>query len=340
MASLASQACEPDVLVMVHLLAAFLLLVAYYNTVCARAGKDALLILLPEHGGSLGATYGNEKAAVFRFLSWDNKLRYCSLHNIQCLVGLSKKSRTRSLHPRLFKIRKMLHALNRCAKRANMIYMDTDTVLTNGSTNLFSMHFFAKPFDAEGRLGLSLDLNYTYATKHNLLPGELRYQTGVILLKSPNAAVRLLLQDWMLLSSVLEKEGSPVHATNGGINATSVATLLGVNDSAEYHSDQWLFNELLRRKPEYRSIVDIIEPRDVLNAFPAYSDSCCTHAVFDSATAIKAVRAVEPAETVAQAAGFAAYWKQLGIPNGDEVIGKSTVVHFAGKLCTVSYQCC
>lgn len=311
-------------------LTVLLLTMACYDVGSVRTLRDALLVLQPEHGGSLSASYGSNKANVFKFLSWDNKLRYCSLHRIQCLVGCLKESMSSasSLHPRLLKIRKIFHAIIRVTKAANVIYMDADTVLTNASTNLFSKDFFSISVERGERLGLTLDLDYTYATKHNLLPGEERYQTGVIFLRSPSSTVRLLLQDWMRLSHVLEKETHQVYGRNGDINATSAS----LHEHGQYHSDQWLFNELIRRKPAYRSIVEIILPRHVFNAFPAYPDSYYMYTGPDSdATLSTAVRSVvEPSENLPRA-DIAAYWRHLGIPNGDEVKGESEIVHFAGN---------
>jgi len=126
-------------------------------------------------------------------------------------------------------------------------------------------------------------------------PQSSRYQTGVMLIKN-DAWSRRMLRDWLVLSqSTISSE------------------------SEKHPSDQRLWNELIKSHPEYESHVHVLGPRSYFNAFP-------NHSVYTPTDALFAVSSGSSLKTQWKYP----YWDTLKLPRGDERVGQSLIVHFAG----------
>eukprot|EP01032_Pedospumella_encystans_P021335 gene21335-24205_t len=134
------------------------------------------------------------------------------------------------------------------------------------------------------------------------LGSENRYQTGVIFLKAVKKTRRIV-KEWLNLAEV------GIHAVN---TSSSSSKSNKAPENNHLHSDQWLFNQLLLQQPTLKSLVHILSPRHLYNAFPAY------HIYNQSG--------LQPNSTSYKVAQF---WEDLKLPQGDEVDGVSQMVYLA-----------
>lgn len=285
--------------------------------------ENAILFLLSFKSEKQDVAYGQAKADAFQYLSWDNRLRYCYFHTVMCMIGRlgSVPGRNKIMEPRLQKVRKILQAVSMKAPPENFVFMDTDVVLADASTNIFEDDFFTNGMIDGERLGITMDLNYTFATRNNLPTDTQRYQTGVLFLRTTNGqSVHALLRNLLNLSKTLVRD---VHSGETRSHNLSSHSL---KDGDRRFSDQWLLNELVHQQPQYASIIDILQPRHVFNAFPVYEESWYSVSVQTNGSLPINVGHARP-----QQSSVSSYWNQLGLPRGDEIKGKSVVVHFAGS---------
>lgn len=106
-----------------------------------------------------------------------------------------------------------------------------------------------------------------------------------------------------------------------------------VKDSAPWDSDQWLLGALFQRKLQYLAVVEEIRPRHVYNAFPSFAQTLYRPEEARVAAAPAAGgRHTDLADRVVRngTAILAGLWRDMRLPQGDEVPGESLLVHFAG----------
>ena len=281
----------------------------------ARAGRNAVLfsVAVNSEGGEEGS-YGSLKSDLLTYFSWDNKLRYCKQHIITCVFWMSNEQHDATLSPRMNKVQQILRVLKQ-RKAPNVAYIDADIVITQPLQNWFDFKSEESDlttfYDSYALLAMTEDYNHTTAMRPSL-DSENRYQTGVIFLKAVKKTRRIV-KEWLNLAEV------GLHA----INTSSSSKSNKVPENNHLHSDQWLFNQLLLQQPTLKSLVHILSPRHLYNAFPAYP----THI---------------QSQLNSTSSKVAQFWEDLELPQGDEVHGVSQMVHFAGiwlVLCFLLLKC-
>ena len=272
----------------------------------AWAGRNAVLFSVPLNSeGGEEVSYGSLKSDLLTYLSWDNKLRYCKQHTITCVFWMSNEQHDPKLSPRMNKVQQILRVMKQ-RKAPNVAYLDADIVITQPLQNWFDFKSeeseLTKFYDSYALLAMTEDYNHTTAMRPNLESNN-RYQTGVIFLKAVKKTRRIV-KEWLNLAEV------GLSAIN---TSTSSSASSKVPENNHLHSDQWLFNQLLLQQPTLKSLVHILSPRHLYNAFPAYH--------------IHNQSGLQPNSTSNKVAQF---WEDLKLPQGDEVLGVSQMVHFAG----------
>lgn len=245
---------------------------------------------------------GSFKTSLLMFLSLDNKLRYCRHNGLRLLIG-SPPHNTQQSRPvsasRLTKIRSMHQWTNRLRPPAGLLlYMDIDTLFTTPLENVFNHRDVRKYRD---------DVNACVALTTDYPQGS-RYQTGVMFIKS-GLCSRRMVREWLLLSqsNVSSSEAEKQH----------------------HHSDQRLWNELMKSRDKYLSQVHILRPRSYFNAFPNHSAYTPDNALLSSSVSSDSL-IPEEAAAAAEWKKHPSYWDTLKLPRGDERVGQSLIVHFAG----------
>eukprot|EP01032_Pedospumella_encystans_P021396 gene21396-24272_t len=219
---------------------------------------------------------------------------------------MSNEQHDPKLSPRMNKVQQILRVMKQ-RKAPNVAYLDMDIVITQPLQNWFDFKSeeseLTKFYDSYALLAMTEDYNHTTAMSPNLGANN-RYQTGVIFLKAVKKSRRIV-KEWLNLAEV------SLQAVNSSSSSSATNT---VYDNSNLNSDQWLFNQLLLQQPALKSIVHILSPRHLYNAFPAY------HIDIQSGLQLNST-----SNKVAQ------FWKDLKLPQGDEVQGVSQMVYSAAR---------
>jgi len=244
-----------------------------------------------DHATPAHAEGGSFKTSLLIFFSLDNKLRYCRHNGLRLLIGsppLSAQQSRPAAASRLAKIRSMHLWANRLRAPAGLLlYMDIDTLFTTPLEHVFH-HRDVRKYRDDVNACVALTTDYPQGSRH---------QTGVMLIKS-DLWSRRLLREWLLLSQSNVSSSEP---------------------EKHHLSDQLLWNELIKSREKYESLVRVLRPRSYFNAFP-------NHSAYTPDALLSASSGSSPEA----AAWKHQHWDTLKLPRGDERIGQSLIVHFAG----------
>lgn len=234
---------------------------------------------------------GSFKTSLLMSLSLDNKLRYCRHNGLRLLIG-SPPHRTQQSRPAAASRLTKIRSMHQWANR---IRPPAGLLLYMDIDTLFSTpleHVFRHRDVRKYRD----DVNASVALTTDY-PQEGRYQTGVMLIKS-DLWSRRMLREWLLLSQSNVSSSEP---------------------EKHHLSDQRLWNELIKSREKYQSHVHVLRPRSYFNAFPNHS-----------AYTPDALLSVSSSSSPEAAAWRYPHWDTLKLPRGDERVGQSLIVHFAG----------
>ena len=198
------------ILLILLVLSSLIVSLSYHNN---NNTTIVLLTVIDEKRSS--SEYGTFKAEILKYLSIQNRLRYCIKHDdITCVIGIGTPRRGRNKLNRLFKrsrvskdtifssrylkVSWILHLLNCDVQK--IMYLDVDAFITK-SLNAQSV------FDITNCLGLTPDITYN------------RYNTGVMFIKNCQSTLKLF-------NKLME-----IHQLH--------------QNNSKYHSDQLVLNRLI-----------------------------------------------------------------------------------------------
>jgi len=173
-------------IILLIVLSSFIVSSSYHNN---NNTTIVLLTVIDEKRSS--SEYGSFKADMLKYLSIQNRLRYCIKHDVTCVIGIGTPRRGRNKLNRLFKrsrVRKdkyviyssrylkiswILHLLNSDVQ--NIMYLDEDAFITKS----FNAQSVFDTLKSTTCLGLTPDITYN------------RYNSGVMFIKNCQSTYKI-----------------------------------------------------------------------------------------------------------------------------------------------------